>query len=352
MAGAAISWTRDFLDAPIVGSSHVADTDYGWQLSKQWSGRPDLEWTAAVMPERFTAMTGRVRAYSYEDVRDFETVRSLLRVGSNLLSESPGRAGGRGQFEYPSVALGFRYFESAYRSPDGHLRMPAPAERFRGRHYVVAIDGYDMRRIRFMNSWGNWGDHGYGYIDEEYFDAHVETAFVRWSGASGPSPTMSDWLDRAHAAGIGYPLNLLVCWRAPNKCQISEVELHRRAHTVMHWQVVTLEDTSVVDAYELRNGARIIGRLHVRHTGVTAVITEIFVVPRFRGRGYGSYLESLAAGAARDHGATELQAWLRRGDDRVPVVAGSRALARARGYSWTETRDKRPTLVATATRSL
>ena len=81
------------------------------------------------------------------------------------------------------------------------------------------------------------------------------------------------------------------------------------------------------------------------------MITEMFVVPRVRGRGYGTYLEFLAA-AAREHGATEIQAWLRRGDDREPFVAGCRRLARARGYSWTETRRERPTLVATATRRL
>ena len=110
MASAAIRWTRGFLETPIVGSRDGADTDYGWQLSKAWSGCPDLEWTTGVMPERVTAMAGRVRAYFYEDVRDFETVRVMLRVGSNLRSERAEAVGGRGHFEYPTVALGLSLF--------------------------------------------------------------------------------------------------------------------------------------------------------------------------------------------------------------------------------------------------
>lgn len=338
--------------APIVESREGVDPRYGWQLSKQWSGRPDLEWTAGIMPERVTAMAGRVSAYFYEDARDFETIRYLLRVGSNLMDERPGTPRARGRFEFPTVALGFRYYDSAYRSPDGHLHLPSRGERFRGRHYVVAIDGSDIRTIKFMNSWGNWGDSGFGYIDEEYFNAHVETAFIRWSATSGPSPTMSKWLDRADALGIGHPRNLLICWRAPNVCQLWEVELHRRVHTVVHWQVVTLEDSTLVDVFELRNGARIVGRLHVAHVGEAAVITEVFVYPRLRGRGYGSFLEFLASESAQAHGAAEIQAWLRRGDDREPFVLGARRLALARGYTWTETRHERPTLVETATRRL
>lgn len=311
------------------------------------------------MPERFTAMTGRVPAYFYEDIEDFETARVLVRIGSNLirvredLSEiqlnlSPDPTGG-----YPTIALGFRYFDSMYRSGDGRLRMPTTDDRFRGRHYVIAIDHPESRTIKFINSWGvSWGDHGYGYLDEEYFNAHVETVFARWSSVTGPSPTMSDWLARANDEDVAYPLNLQVCWRAPNVCAMSDVELRGRAHSIVHWQTVSVERSLPVDAFELRNGVRIIGRLHVEHGGDVSVITEMFVLPSFRRKGYGWFLERLAADTARDHGASRLQAWLRRGDDREPALAGASALAEAIGYEWTQTRRGRPTLTATATREL
>jgi GNAT superfamily N-acetyltransferase len=262
-----------------------------------------------MMTERFTAMGGRVRGYFYDDIQDFETARVLLRIHSNLLPGPPEA--------YPTVALGFRYFDSMYRSRNGHLHMPTSGDPFRGRHFVVAIDHDDMRTIKFINSWGgHWGDHGYGFIDEEYFNAHVETVFARWSSVTGPSRTMTQWLDRAQEEGIGYPLNLLACWPAPNVCTIFDAELQGRAHSVVHWQVVSLERTLPVDAYELRNGARIIGRLHVEHGGDTSVISEMFVLPAFRRKGYGRFLEQLAGERASDHGAIELQAWLRRGDHR------------------------------------
>lgn len=350
--------SHEFPDAPLVGATEP-ERDRSWQVTKEWSRRPDLEWTSGVMPERFTAMTGRVPGYVYEDIESYETARVLLRIGSNLIGlranlslirfgvVSPSLGA------YPTIALGFRYFDSMYRSRDGHLRMPTKGDRFRGRHYVVPIDHDDWRTIKFMNSWApTWGDHSYGYIDEEYFNAHVETVFARWSGVTGPSPTMSQWLDRADESGVGYPRSLQVCWAAPNNCTVFEVELRRRAHSVLHWRTLSLERSLPVDAFELRNGARIIGRLHVEHARDNSVITELFVLPAFRCRGYGRFLGQLAAESARDHGAAEIEAWLRRGDDREPAVAGANALAAAIGYEWKPTPRERPTLVATATRRL
>lgn len=73
------------------------------------------------MPERFVALSGRIPGYYYDDVDDFETVRMMLWVCTRIrqLNRHTGRIKA---FAYPSVALGFKYFESAYRSVDGRLK--------------------------------------------------------------------------------------------------------------------------------------------------------------------------------------------------------------------------------------
>jgi GNAT superfamily N-acetyltransferase len=304
------------------------------------------------MPERFVALSGRIPGYYYDDVDDFETVRMMLRVCTRIrqLDRDTGRINA---FAYPSVALGCKYFESAYRSTDGRLRRQGEHDPFRGRHFVSALDDVDLQAIRFQNSWrDDWGDRGFGYIDEDYFNAHTETAFVRWSSVTGPSPEMTAWLARAEQADVPYPLNVFVCWQAPNMCATTAVEKDRRIHTITRWQTISLCTSELVDAVELRNGIEIVGRLHVKHSEQISTITELFVRPRLRGRGYGQLLYETAVQAAHENHSKTLHAWLRRGDHREPAVAGAKALAARTGFTWSEKISVLPPLAAIASKNI
>jgi GNAT superfamily N-acetyltransferase len=345
------NWTTGFPQPPLRGARRP-ERDESWQRAKRWSGRPDLEWTQGVMTERFTALGGYIPGYYYDDVSAFPTARALLRVFSLIIQL--GRDGTRIKpSAYPTVTLGFRYFDSAYRSTDGRLKREGPDDPFRGRHYVTAYDGRDESTIRFANSWGDeWGDNGYGYIDEDYFNAYVETAFVRWSCVTGPSPEMSRWLDRAEQEDLPYLMDLVACWQAPNQCATTAVEMSRRTHTITRWQTVSLDSSELVDVFEMRNGIEIVGRLHVKHDESSSTITELFVLPRLRRHGYGGLLSQTAAEAAQENGSTTLHAWLRRGDHREPTVAGANALAVSGGFAWNEKLEIRPPLVAIASKNL
>lgn len=86
--------------------------------------------------------------------------------------------------------LGLETYDGVLRSATGRLRIPESWERFRGRHIVVPI-GWEptTNEVLFLNSWGrNWGDHGFGYVGREFFEAHVDSVNLTRPAWLGFSP--------------------------------------------------------------------------------------------------------------------------------------------------------------------
>jgi C1A family cysteine protease len=70
-------------------------------------------------------------------------------------------------------------FESEEVAHTGYVPMPQPGEQNLGGHAVLAV-GYKDGYIIVRNSWGEaWGDKGYFYLPEAYFESHVQDM---WSG--------------------------------------------------------------------------------------------------------------------------------------------------------------------------
>lgn len=66
--------------------------------------------------------------------------------------------------------FGFSVYESIEQAKNtGHIKLPGHGERLIGGHAVAAI-GYDDKSNLFLfrNSWGDWGDGGYGTIPYDY----------------------------------------------------------------------------------------------------------------------------------------------------------------------------------------
>ena len=65
--------------------------------------------------------------------------------------------------------LAFPGIESMDAIKTGVVPLPGPNEQTIGGHALVLV-GYqdDQKRFIFRNSWGTWGDGGYGYIPYEY----------------------------------------------------------------------------------------------------------------------------------------------------------------------------------------
>jgi GNAT superfamily N-acetyltransferase len=320
-----------------------------WWLGREWSGYPELEWTPAIFPDRVHALSGHVKLLFYEQITDFDTARYLIRMGTLMRS--------RREPSYPSVSLGFVYFDDAYYVTDGRLRLPAEGERPRGRHYVATVDSEDVNELAFVNTWGpRWGNNGHGAITREYFDAHVDAVLTRWSAVAGPSFAYIDCLNRLETRRIPLSEQRPHCWPTPNSdFQTEEIWVRGYRHDLLTWKVISMSTRRVVYVYEVRNALRIIGRAHLFFEfGETdsAILRELFVLPAFRRRGYGSLLEEIATERAVVSSLSRIEIWLHEGDARERVRPAAEQFAISRGYSWADVSMTRPNIVAIATKEL
>lgn len=314
-----------------------------WRLSRLWGGYPELEWTFGIFGERARAFGGQIPAYFYEDVTDFDTARWLVRMGSILLH--------RREPSYPSLGLGFEYFDSAYRSVDGHL--VCDGSPFRGRHSVAAVDHTDMEEIKFINSWDppRWGDGGFGYISREYFERHVDVVQTRWSACGGPSPVLMRCMERAERLNFPVKERLLKCWPKRNVFWTQEVATVDRSFTMLNWHVYSLASKVLVEVIEMRDENEVVGRAHLYHDeGPT--LRELFVRPGRRREGIGSLLEGTAAEWARSYGNDEMQIWLREADARARIIGPPIEFAASLGYTWKDVDMRRPNVAKIARRTL
>jgi GNAT superfamily N-acetyltransferase len=330
-----------FPDPPTVGTA--GEGHDGWRLSRQWGGYPELEWTFSIFAERIRALGGRLPAYFYEDVTDFEIARWLVRVGTILVS--------RGEPSYPSVGLGFEYLDSAYRVPDG--RLVCDGTPYRGRHSVAAVDHTDMEEIKFINSWDppSWGDGGFGYVSREYFEQHVDDVHARWSATGGPSIVFGRCMERAEKLSFPREERLMKCWSTRNVFWKQEVATADQQLAMLNWTVYSIATGVLVDVIEIRDENEVVGRVHLYHDEV-ATLRELFVRPERRREGIGSILEGTAAEWARDYGHAAIQIWLREADARERVIGAPIAFAASRGYIWEDIKMRRPNVVKIAHRTL
>jgi GNAT superfamily N-acetyltransferase len=330
-----------FPEPPKVGTA--GEGHDGWRLSRLWGGYPELEWTFGVFRERITAFGGRVPAYFYEDISDFETARLLVRVSNILLLQR--------QPSYPSVGLAFRYFDSAYRVVDG--RLVCDDSQFRGRHAVVAVDHAEQEEIKFMNSWNppHWGDGGYGYVPREYFDRHVDSVLVRWSACGGPSPAAGRCMSRIDTQRLPREDRLVHCWPTPNVCWTQEVGADDRSFTMLNWNVYSMATGALVDVVEIRDDNEVLGRAHLYYEDVPT-LRELFVRPERRREGIGSLLEGTVAEWARERGYGAIRIWLREADARERIIGAPIAFAAGLGYEWEDVEMHRPNVVKIARRTV
>ena len=187
--------TPHFPEPPLVSTP----LEHGalWRLGREWSGYPELEWTFALFPDRVTAFSGRGGAFFYEPLTDFSTTHLITGLNAILLD--------RRVRSFPSATIGFQYFDSAYRTGDGRLPLPAEGDPFRGRHYAMTTAAEGDNELAFWGWNRDWGEHGRGYITRAYFDRYVDNVMVRWYAEGGPSRAFIRCLDRAETHKLSRP---------------------------------------------------------------------------------------------------------------------------------------------------
>lgn len=80
------------------------------------------------------------------------------------------------------VVLVVRMCDSFFDTPDGLVETPTAAQVINDLHAVLAVGVVGWKSlpvIEFRNSWGqDWGDNGYGYLQESYIDKYCTFAGV------------------------------------------------------------------------------------------------------------------------------------------------------------------------------
>jgi C1A family cysteine protease len=85
----------------------------------------------------------------------------------------------------PAV-LGIEVFKGMLKTKTGIVPLPKKRERSIGGHAIAAC-GYDDEKelVKFKNSWGKWGDKGYGYLPYTYIERYMMDA---WSSVDIEDP--------------------------------------------------------------------------------------------------------------------------------------------------------------------
>lgn len=201
-----------------------------------------------------------------------------------------------------------------YDPPDGKISVSSDDLPILGSHSVPLawFDGGECR-FHFRNSWGVWGDHGWGSFDRGHFDRSVVEAWdVDFRGVS---------FDRSIGSGI-------VCleWK---------------------WAV---NDEIAVHGCEVVDGAtddRLAWAFCVKR-GRNLDVDEFFVWPTERGKGYGRVLAGMVKGLAVRM-KMPLRALVSFADTEADNLPALNAAARLLGVELAESRERWVHLIGTPT---
>ena len=82
--------------------------------------------------------------------------------------------------------IGIEVFEGMMKIKTGLVPLPKRGQRSIGGHAICAV-GYDDKKelVKFKNSWGKWGDKGFGYLPYTYIERYMMDA---WSSVDIEDP--------------------------------------------------------------------------------------------------------------------------------------------------------------------
>lgn len=314
------------------------------QETRDLGDEPEKEWSFSLLIERLAALEPRGIDHSYEPLTTWEEVSSAATMMIEL--DNAGYAPLLGY----SITLGYEVFDAALRSVTGRLQLPEPDEPFRGRHAsTVAGSNSQTGELVIRNTWGErWGDAGYGYIGEEYFERHVRDAILHRPTWIGHSPAMDARIrELAWKKGMPKATDLAVWLEAwgssPNSTKGKSIEINGVTHSLAGKMLFTFAGLPF-DIVEIRHGEDLKGRVHVAHDRQRSRSTgwELWVPKPSRRQGYGSALVEVAQDLCLRAGTNTLDLVLHEADA-TPIGYGrAKAFATALGYGWRDTLGRRP----------
>lgn len=159
---------------------------YLYALCKSLDGIPDQEGTYPRTAMKALAETGVCREECWP-YRPYQKDRPCAEADSQAAPfriRTYARLNGTAEMERslsvngPFLA-GVEVFSGWFRTRDGKIPEPGPAEASLGGH-AIAVVGYSRagNYFKFKNSWGeDWGKGGYGFLSYEYLKEHCLDAW-------------------------------------------------------------------------------------------------------------------------------------------------------------------------------
>ncbi len=206
-------------------------------------------------------------------------------------------------FRRGTIVVSVDITESWFNASNGEIPLPENQNEIIAGHGFAMV-GYDDRtkKFRFVNSWGvDWGDKGYGYLPYEYFERFLTDAWVDVS----PKPIDIAPYTRSYKGNDGVAME----WWLPS---------------VLH---------GVVSGREIRDwefDERKAWGFAVEYDGCLNV-EELFVKPKYRGKGYFEQLVSGFEEVAKQS-SIPLRFWVSHPDNNLTNMAILERAALKYGY--------------------
>jgi GNAT superfamily N-acetyltransferase len=270
------------------------------------------------------------KQHYYESMKSMEDLYTAVNLANILRSENI-------ELPYiPIVSIDFECFKSIYDTDiDGIVPMPSHNDRSLGRHAVQVINvDKDSSSIMFPNSWGNkWGKDGFGFLSSDYLNRYLKEICFAMDASVGIDDEKIERIkntqDCNEIAGI---------WMEKNEKDSIDTDLNGKKLNIV-WYSLRNMSGPFVEIFDLRTfeGQRL-GWAHLTHshndgdTVKKSCITELFIWPTFRKKGYGTLLENYCVENALRMDSSILQISLYEMDDLKGIDSPVRLFASKLGY--------------------
>lgn len=230
------------LEDPDTGVSMLSSlrvTKLFGMLKNEYWNYDGVPWPPPSVPGDLDAKAAEYRQHHYYRVHDEEEIKTLLAY-------------------HEPVVASLRITNQWFSARNGLIEMPGEPASFCGNHAIL-FTGYgdDERIFRFPNSWGEkWGDKGFGKLPYGYFDKYGIEAFAQ----DGCRTQYFGHCTEANHKGL-----LEFRWMLP-------IPLANSLHGIR-----IVDDAEALHP-EAAWAFMVVGRKWVN-------VQELFVSPRYRGRG-------------------------------------------------------------------
>jgi GNAT superfamily N-acetyltransferase len=211
----------------------------------------------------------------------------------------------RALFSHYLVSVAVEITEEWFSAKNGEIPVPKTEDEIVGGH-VFRVTGYDdsKQRLRFANSWGvDWGDKGYGYLPYAYFEWLMTEAWI-----------------------IAEPQGKEIEKSAQSQKGKGGVEMFWRVPLVLHER----EYLYGGEIRDIRSDDRKGWAFASEYDGFLDV-EELFVKPKYRGKGYSKQLISILERVS-ERLSVPLRFWVSHPDNEVANMKILRNLCH--GYGW------------------